>query len=722
MPDGKPRVASRNCRPATSHPRAFSDSGRLPSRGRPRRPSARRVCGPATPSAGRPRRRWRRWTAARVAGPGDAVDGARVEAAGAQRDLQGGDVRGGGRRRGGRGEGEEGRDDEQAEPHPSLRPIARADGKDGRDVAGPRGTRSRVRGRLIAGLGLLVVLLVGGAGAGEDGSARALRAGHVGVDGRDDRRADAGCPPTSWASDGVRSTPTSPTNIGAYLWSAVAAERLGIIGHREAVARLARTIGTLETMERGNAGQYFNWYDIRDGSTSRRPRRGGDAATPILSSVDNGWLATGLRMVASRVPELRARAQALFDSMDFGFYYRPDVNRILFHYVPVDRRGGVLLRHDRLREPDRDLRRDREGPRSRRASTTGRTARSPTPATGPGPRRSRSGRRGSYLGETVFEGALPYAGTRVTPSWGGSMFEALMPTLFVPEERWAPGSWGVNHPLWVRAQIHHGLAEARYGYWGFSPSNTPEGGYGVYGVDAIGIGPDGYPSNEDATLVDHGFPGCPERDRRSPTRRRRPTRTASSPRTPRSSRSATRRATRSPTCAGSSATSRGCTASGASATASTSTPAACRTTTSRSTRAWRWPRSATRWAATCSAARSRRSGPSGAAAGDRRRGVRRDAARLHDHRHARPRPAARHARAPTSSAASAATTGSTAAGATTRSSATPGATGWRAATEPTPSMATTATTSCRAAEATTWCRAGPDAGPAGAARPQEQGG
>ena len=52
-----------------------------------------------------------------------------------------------------------------------------------------------------------------------------------------------------------------------------------------------------------------------------------------------------------------------------------------------------------------------------------------------------------------------------------------MPTLFVPEERWGPGSWGVNHPLWVRAQIHHGLTEAGYGYWGFSPANMPEGGY-----------------------------------------------------------------------------------------------------------------------------------------------------------------------------------------------------------------------------------------------------
>jgi len=134
-------------------------------------------------------------------------------------------------------------------------------------------------------------------------------------------------------ADGTRSTPTSPTNIGAYLWSAVVAERLRIIGHAETVARLDRTLTTLERMERGDAGQYFNWYDIRTGALSPTTP-GGGAATPWLSSVDNGWLAVGLRIVASRVPELRTRAQALFDSMDFGFYYRPERNQILFHYTP----------------------------------------------------------------------------------------------------------------------------------------------------------------------------------------------------------------------------------------------------------------------------------------------------------------------------------------------------------------------------------------------------
>ena len=52
--------------------------------------------------------------------------------------------------------------------------------------------------------------------------------------------------------------------------------------------------------------------------------------------------------------------------------------------------------------------------------------------------------------------------------------------------------------------------DAGYAVWGFSPSNTPEGGYAAYGVDGAGMDPNGNPSNEDRTLVDHGFDGCRE--------------------------------------------------------------------------------------------------------------------------------------------------------------------------------------------------------------------
>ena len=75
----------------------------------------------------------------------------------------------------------------------------------------------------------------------------------------------------------------------------------------------------------------------------------------------------------------------------------------------------------------------------------------------------------------------------IVPTWGGSMFEALMVPLFVPEEKWGPRSWGRNHPLYVRGQIEHGMDEAGYGYWGFSPSNNPAGGYREYGVDMLGM-------------------------------------------------------------------------------------------------------------------------------------------------------------------------------------------------------------------------------------------
>ena len=67
-----------------------------------------------------------------------------------------------------------------------------------------------------------------------------------------------------------------------------------------------------------------------------------------------------------------------------------------------------------------------------------------------------------------------------------------MVTLFVPEDVWAPQSWGINHPLYVRAQIEHGLEEADYGFWGFSPAASPRGGYEVYGVKALGTDPLGY--------------------------------------------------------------------------------------------------------------------------------------------------------------------------------------------------------------------------------------
>src|SRR3954464_12339202 len=110
--------------------------------------------------------------------------------------------------------------------------------------------------------------------------------------------AQSGPPADSLDADGSRSVQTSTTNIGAYMWSAVAAERLGLISHAEVVSRLSRTVGTLEGMERHEPdGQFYTWSAPGAAAklTQWPPR--GEPLDPILSSVDNAWLATGLQIV-----------------------------------------------------------------------------------------------------------------------------------------------------------------------------------------------------------------------------------------------------------------------------------------------------------------------------------------------------------------------------------------------------------------------------------------
>ena len=198
--------------------------------------------------------------------------------------------------------------------------------------------------------------------------------------------------------------------------------------------------------------------------------------------------------------------------MDFGFYYRADENRILFHYKPSDPAASPCCYDTIVSE-------------SRIAYYVG-VAKGDLPSkVFYGPWRTfpdtcdsnwtetrPAGFTRTYDGVDVYEGSYPYDnGTRLVPSWGGSMFEALMPTLFVPEEEWGPASWRMNHPLTVDAQIHHGLEVAGYGTWGFSFSNNPAGGYSGYGVDAAGMNPDGDGSGNGGPLVDRGWddPACP---------------------------------------------------------------------------------------------------------------------------------------------------------------------------------------------------------------------
>ena len=86
------------------------------------------------------------------------------------------------------------------------------------------------------------------------------------------------------------------------------------------------------------SGQYFNWYDHRTGAKLTTWPPTGAPLTPILSSVDNGWLATGLQIVRNtRAGAAAARPARCSTRWTSASTTGPSVNRILFHYVPSTR-------------------------------------------------------------------------------------------------------------------------------------------------------------------------------------------------------------------------------------------------------------------------------------------------------------------------------------------------------------------------------------------------
>jgi len=344
--------------------------------------------------------------------------------------------------------------------------------------------------------------------------------------------ADTGLPADNITGDlSTLSGYTSPTNIGGYMWSAVAARELGIINAKECTRRVKRTLQTLLGMEHHEpSGMYFNWYDESTGDAIRSWPGTGTQVYPFLSSVDNGWLGAALWVVSNAVPEASRQARVLFKRMRWDSFYDPQASRPggllhggFFTSEGHDRPGGVYLgthiggedvwltthHYDTIVSETRIT--------SYLGMMTGQIPQQhyfaawrtfPESCDWSWQESQPVGVTRTYLGIDVFEGAYTYRGMRVVPGWGGSMFEELMPNVFVPEEDWGPRSWGKNHPLHVRAQIEHGLLDAKYGYWGFSPASDPFANYREYGVDALGLNPDGYLSDAEKTNYDPGFGTC----------------------------------------------------------------------------------------------------------------------------------------------------------------------------------------------------------------------
>ncbi|MCP5420281.1 MAG: hypothetical protein H6970_11110 [Gammaproteobacteria bacterium] len=269
---------------------------------------------------------------------------------------------------------------------------------------------------------------------------------------------------------------TSVTNIGLYMVSVVAAWNLGFIDHVEALTALNTTLTTLERLETYQ-GFFYNYYD----TTSL------ERTTNFVSFVDSSWLTTGLLIVRGAFPELYARCTRLVDQGDYGFFYDPVEQQMSHGYYvnlpgPSEFNYGVLISEARLG--------------SLIAIGKGdvpeehwfRMARILPPQYDWQSLPPDDYREQIVHGFRLWSGFYRWRDFAYVPSWGGSLFEVLMPELVLDENRYAPASLGRNAQMHVAVQREFALQDLGYPVWGLSPSSTPVGDdYHEYGVKVLGM-------------------------------------------------------------------------------------------------------------------------------------------------------------------------------------------------------------------------------------------
>ncbi len=108
--------------------------------------------------------------------------------------------------------------------------------------------------------------------------------------------ADHHLPPDNYQEDprAVLARRTSPTNIGLYLLSVVAAHDFGFVDVRDVVDRLGKTLDTMDKLER-REGHVLNWFD----TSNLRPLE-----PKYVSTVDSGNLAAYLWTLREACTEL----------------------------------------------------------------------------------------------------------------------------------------------------------------------------------------------------------------------------------------------------------------------------------------------------------------------------------------------------------------------------------------------------------------------------------
>lgn len=279
---------------------------------------------------------------------------------------------------------------------------------------------------------------------------------------------------------------TTITNLGLYLLVIEAAVDLEYISRTEADERLNKLLVTMETMRKSNNGLFYNYFVHKE---DLRP-----AENLYVSSVDSAWLAAGLLGISkSSNPNISLRAKRLFNNMDFSVFYDEEVGQLRLGYNDKDEEMenhhyGQIVSEARVISY---LAIGKDDIPSDHWNHLYRTL----PESWAWQNQKPQGRMKRIKGKELFQGFYVVNNAPIVPSWGGSMFEFLMPLLIIPEMSIAKKSFGFNNFHAVAIHKRYALEQQGYPVWGISPCAIPAGianfKYGEFGIKKIGS--KGYP-------------------------------------------------------------------------------------------------------------------------------------------------------------------------------------------------------------------------------------
>ncbi len=234
---------------------------------------------------------------------------------------------------------------------------------------------------------------------------------------------------------------TSPSNIGLALLSCVAADQLNYLSSVQSLAQVRLLVASIKILKT-RQGVLVNWHHSDSCQpVIHWPNDSGEKCEveEFVSSVDNAWLAAGLLIAGDYFPKLKSAINEILDQMNFTIFFDEESNSF----------AGGIHQNGHLT--------DYHYPSNFLSET-------------------RILYYVSYfLGQISRETLLRYLNHFPQVSYGGSMFEALMPLLVFDEQDLSLDA--ILNLIYLQQE-----AGKTHGYWGFSPCDDPEDTYKEFGV------------------------------------------------------------------------------------------------------------------------------------------------------------------------------------------------------------------------------------------------